>query len=45
MADTIPWKGGNSFKGRWRPMSTYETLTLMIAFAMLMIVVINGQKK
>ncbi|MGD9567940.1 MAG: putative holin-like toxin [Sedimentibacter sp.] len=26
-------------------MSTYETLTLMIAFAMLMIVVINGQKK
>ncbi|MDD4780847.1 MAG: putative holin-like toxin [Tissierellia bacterium] len=26
-------------------MSTYETLTLMIAFAMLMAVVINGQKK
>lgn len=25
-------------------MSTYETLTLMIAFAMLIIVIINGQK-
>jgi len=25
-------------------MSIYETLTLMIAFAMLMVVVINGQK-
>jgi len=28
-----------------KPMSMYETLTLMIAFAMLMVVVINGQKK
>ncbi|WP_312702136.1 putative holin-like toxin [Sedimentibacter sp.] len=26
-------------------MSIYETLTLMIAFAMLVTVVINGQKK
>ncbi|HBV69181.1 MAG TPA: hydrophobic toxin [Clostridiales bacterium] len=26
-------------------MSTYETMTLMIAFAMLVAVIINGQKK
>ncbi len=38
-------KGGNSFEGEVKPMSIYETLTLMIAFAMLMAVVINGQKK
>lgn len=25
-------------------MSTYETLTLMIAFAMLAVVIVNGQK-
>jgi hypothetical protein len=38
-------KGGNSFEGEVKPMSLYEALTLMIAFAMLMVVVINGQKK
>ncbi len=26
-------------------MSTYETLTLMVTFAMLVAVIINGQKK
>ena len=38
-------KGGKLFQKEVKPMSTYEALTLMIAFAMLMAVVINGQKK
>ncbi len=38
-------KGGLLFQKEVRLMSTYEAISLMIAFAMLVTVIVSGQKK
>ncbi|WP_398438632.1 putative holin-like toxin [Sedimentibacter sp.] len=37
-------KGGNSFHKEVMRMSTYEAISLMIAFAILVLAIVNGRK-